>query len=383
MSALSLILRSIRHAWLRNTMLILSVLIAYLLFGSLMAFDRAYGASSEVSSYRIVTTNKLSFTQPMPMSHFRELRTIDGVQEASFASWFGGFYRESRNRLHTIAVDPPSYLSVYGDDLKLSDDERARFVGSRDAMLVGQSMAERFGWKVGDLVPIINPQIARSDGSETWTFRVAGIVQGATAYVDTNFVYIHYELLNEARARDKGTIGWIVTDPEPDQDASELSEIIDLRFASASARTTTDSERSFAQTFVAQFGDLALATVLILGAAFFCLLVVVGSTTALAIEQRSNEIGILKGLGFSHRRIFALLIGETLAVVVAGGLAGLGLAHLAVAASAEMMTPIAPGIAVTLTIFVGGLVTMIVLALLASGLPAWRAIDRPAAEVLR
>ncbi|MEM7600254.1 MAG: FtsX-like permease family protein, partial [Verrucomicrobiota bacterium] len=374
MSSLKLILSNIRRAWLRNGLLMLSIVVAYLLFGVLIAFERAYGNSTGEGEGRLITSNKISFTQPLPISHFRTVETVDGVEAASYAAWFGGHYREPKDRLHTIAVEPDSYLAVYGDDLEIADDDRATFLSDRGSVLVGASMAERFGWKVGDQVPILNREIPRKDGSETWTFRIAGLVKGTTAYVDTSFLYIHYELLNEARNVDKNTIGWMVTKPSKDTDPVALSEAIDRRFETSADRTTTDSERSFAQTFVAQFGNLALVTMLILGAAFFSLLVIVGSTTALAIQQRVREIGILKGIGFSHGRVLALLVGESLLVMVVAGLLGLWLAAYLVEGSAEMFMSIAPGISVSLPIVLMGIGSMVVLAVAASAGPAFRAV---------
>ncbi|MEM1396127.1 MAG: FtsX-like permease family protein [Pseudomonadota bacterium] len=383
MNSAELIFSNIRHAWLRNMLLMLSVLIAYVLFGVLMAFEHAYNSGSGMNSGRIITANKTSFTQPLPISHFTAAQTVEGIEAASFAAWFGGHYREPRHRLHTLAIDPPSYLEVYGDDLKLTHQERSRFLNERGSALVGASMAEKFGWQVGDQIPIINTQIARADGVETWSFTIAGLVKGATAYVDTSFLYIHYDLLNETRASGKNTIGWIVSKPASGIDTGTLGARIDRLFDTSAERTTTDSERSFAQTFVAQFGDLALATLLVLGAAFVSLLMIVGSTTALAIQRRIREIGILKSIGFSHPRVFMLLIGESVLVITIAGLIGLALASLFAAASAEHMMAIAPGMTVSVEIVVMALASMIVLAIAASVLPAWRAVSASTSSVLR
>ena len=383
MSTLRLILCSIRHAWLRNLLLMLSIAIAYTLFGTLMAFERAYGSSGDLGASRMITANKISFTQPLPMSHFRAVQGLDGVAAASFATWFGGYYREPRNSLHAVAVDPRSYLAVYGDDIELSDQERQAFLQERASVLVGESKAKRFGWRVGDQVPILNRRIARRDGSQTWTFRIAGIFKGATAQIDTTFLYIHYDYLNEARAQDRDTIGWIVTTPVQGHDPGAMGQAIDRLFETSPERTTTDSERSFSQTFVAQFGDLALVTMLVLGAAFFSLLVIVASTTALAIRQRAREIGILKGLGFSHPRVLALLIGESLAVTLMAGSAGLAAAAFLVRSAAESLGQIAPGMAVSLPVIASGLLSMLVLAVAASAPSAWRTVNETTAAVLR
>ncbi|MEM7429812.1 MAG: FtsX-like permease family protein [Pseudomonadota bacterium] len=383
MSTFGLVLSSLRHAWLRNVLLMLSVAIAYLLFGVLIAFERAYSSTGDIVTSRMITVNKLSFTEALPISHFGGVRGLESVGEASFAIWFGGYFRERRNALHAIAVDPRSYLAVYGDDLSLRDQEREAFLRERGSILVGASMAERFGWKVGDQVPIINKRLPRRDGAESWSFRIAGIFKGASAIVDTSFIYIHYDLVNEARTKDQNMIGWIVSAPAPGREPGKMGQAIDRLFEATSARTTTDSERSFAQIFVAQFGDLALVTVLILAAAFFSLLVIVASTTALAIRQRARETGILKAIGFSHTRILAQLIGESITVILIAGMAGLFAADLTVRAAEDSMTLIAPGMAVTPWMMVAGLASMLVLAVAASAFPAWQAVSASTANVLR
>ncbi|MEM1370712.1 MAG: FtsX-like permease family protein [Pseudomonadota bacterium] len=383
MSDLQLIFSNLRHAWLRNLLLIVSIVTAYVLFGILMAFDKGYNSGTEITAGRIVTTNKLSFTQPLPISHYRAIASTDGVAAASYASWFGGYYRERRNSLHTLAVDPGSYLEVYADDITLSADERETFLRQRGSILVGETLAKRFGWKTGDQLPLINQQIVRSDGTQVWTFTVAGVFKGATPVVDTNFLYFHYDLLNEVRTNDRDTIGWVVSIPGKEANPTALGERIDQLFAASRDRTTTDTERSFSQTFVAQFGDLAFVTRLILAAAFLSLLVIVSSTTALAVQRRHREIGILKGLGFSHARVFGLIVGESLMVVLMGGAIGLATAGLVVHAAGDSMATIAPGMAVSPRIIMIGLVSMLGLAVLASALPAWQAIRRPTAVVLR
>lgn len=380
---LALILKSARHAWFRNLFLMLAIAIAYTLFGVLMAFERAYRSGGAMSGNRIVTANKISFTQPLPLSHFQVVQGLDGIAATTYAAWFGGHYQDPRNRLHTIAVEPRSYLAVYGDDLALTDAERATFVRERDSALVGKAMAERFGWAVGDRVPIINSNIARADGADSWSFRIAGIVHGTTAFVDTSFVYIHYANLEEARLRDKGTLGWIVTAPARGRDPGALGQAIDRIFDTAAARTTTDTERSFALTFVAQFGDLAFVTILILAAALFSLLIIVSTTTAVAIRQRLNQVGILKGLGYSHTRIFSLFVGESLVVVVSAGVIGLAIAAAVVAGAADSLVSIAPDMAVSPSILGAGFISLIFLAVAASSIPTWRALRLSAADVLR
>ncbi|MEM7058607.1 MAG: FtsX-like permease family protein [Pseudomonadota bacterium] len=383
MSTLRLIWRNVRYAWLRNLLLVLSIVIAYALFGTLLAFERAYGVSVTDGANRMITANKLSFTQPLPISHYREVKGLEGIGKASFAAWFGGFYREPRNFLHALAIEPQSYLDLYGSDIELTEAERQDFLGDRGAVVVGSAKAESHGWQVGDRIALFNRRIARADRAETWEFRVAGIFKGATPQIDTTFLYIHYDAFNQARAQDRDTIGWIVTLPAAGTDPGAMGQSIDRFFDTYTDRTTTDSERSFSQTFVAQFGDLALVTILILGAAFFSLLVIVASTTALAIKQRSREIGIFKALGYSHTRVLGLLVGESLMIVLSAGFLGLALASMLVAMAAPNMIQIAPGMAIDVPVIGLSVASMIVLGIAASTVPAMRAVGQSTSDVLR
>ncbi|MEM6480759.1 MAG: ABC transporter permease [Pseudomonadota bacterium] len=383
MSALGFIGLSVKAAWVRSLVLMLSVAIAYALFGILAAFYLAYGSTGDDNADRMITTSKTGFSQPLPISHFRQLQQIDEVGAASIASWFGGYYREPRNSLHAIAVDPVSYLKVYGDDIRIEPAARKSFLSDRTAMMVGRSMAERFGWEPGDQVSIINERIARADGGQAWSFRIAGVFEGATEQIDTSFLYIHYDRFNEARAGNQDTLGWIVSSPAPGADPIQMGQAIDAFFATAADRTTTDTERSFSQAFVAQFGDLALVTLLVLGAALVSLLMIVASTTALAIKRRMPDLGILKGLGFSHTRILGLVIGESVLMVLISGCIGLALAATVISGSSESLASIAPGIAITPAICALGVISMIALGISASAWPAWRSVNTETVTMLR
>lgn len=383
MSALGFIGHSLKAAWVRNLALMLAVAIAYALFGMLAAFYLAYGSSGDGNPDRMITTSKTGFSQPLPISHFRQVQQIDEVGTASIASWFGGYYREPRNSLHAIAVDPASYLEVYGDDIRIEPEVRESFLSDRTAMMVGRSMAERFGWRSGDQVSIINERIARADGDPAWSFRIAGVFEGATEQIDTSFLYIHYDHFNEARARNQNTLGWIVSTPAPGVDPIDMGQAIDEFFATTADRTTTDTERSFSQAFVAQFGNLAFVTLLILGAALVSLFMIVASTTALAIRRRGPDIGILKGVGFSHLRIIGFVVGESVLIVLVAGCIGLALAGAMISGSAENFASIAPGIAVTPEISALGVLSMVALAICASAWPAWRSANSDTVTMLR
>jgi len=384
MNSSKFIALNFKSAWLRNLLLMSSIVIAYVLFGILSAFQQTYGAtSSDDDTSRMITANKINFTQPLPLSHFHEVQKIPAVREQTYAAWFGGYYQEPRNSLHAIAVDPQSYLKVYGKDLHLSDSARKSFLDDRSAILVGKSMAEQYGWHVGDQISILNKRITRADGAHNWVFRIAGIFEGATEQIDTSFLYIHYRRLNEARDQNVDTIGWIVTKPEDGESPSAMGQAIDQHFKSFTDRTTTESERSFSQAFVAQFGDLALVTLLVLAATLMSLIMIVGSTTALSVQQRAREVGILKALGFTRQQVLQLIVTESFSLTIISGCFGLAIAAGFLESMAESFASIAPGIAITAEIFVVGVLSMIALASLASVIPALKVVNIDTATLLR
>lgn len=383
MTSLDLVVRNALRARTRTAILMLSILIAFTLFGVLAAFERAFSAGAEGGRERLITVNRISFTQPLPLAHYQRALTVPGIGAASYASWFGGYYREPRQSLHAMAVEPRSYLEVYGADLRLGEAERAAFLGDRTGILVGEAMAARWGWRVGDRVPIVTRAAARRDGARAWTFTVAGIFRGGTAQIDTNFLYLHHAHLNEARLEGRDTIGWIVTAPAPGVPGEELGRRIDRLFETEADRTTTDTERSFNRAFVAQFGDLARIVVIVLGAAFVSLLLIVGNTTMLAVRERTREIGVLKALGFPGARIAVLVMAETLLVTFVAGSLGLLLAAVIVHLGRESLSQIAPGMAVGAPIVALGLALMAVLTLVSGMLPAVGAMRLSPTAALR
>lgn len=375
MTRLALVFGNLRRCRMRTALLILSIGIALLLFGLLASFERAFSTSSEASDLgRMVVVNKISFTQPLPQAHFERVRALPGVAAATHATWFGGYYREPRNTLHAMAVEPQSFLQVYRDDIQLAEDQRLAFLAQRGSVIIGSSMAERWGWRVGDRIPVFSNRIVKHDGSRTWELLVAGIFHGANAQVDANFLYLHHDYLDEARSTGTGTIGFIILEPQAGVAGDELGQRVDRLFDTAAVRTTTDTEMSFNRAFVRQFGDMALVAQLVVAASMVSLLLILGSTMMMAIHERTREVGVLKALGFGRLEILWLVLAEVLVLALIGGLAGLATAAIAVRIVAGSLVQIAPGMTLGWQIWGAGLGIILALALLAGLIPAARAM---------
>src|SRR5262245_13930525 len=329
MNDLLLVRKNLFRKKLRAGLMIASILIAFAIFGVLAAFERAFNAGEDVAAAdRLVVVNKINFTQPLPIAYFNRVRGVDGVRQVSHLNWFGGYYQDPKNFLIVMAVEPRSYMDVYGGDIAIAPEAQAAFLRERTGALVGQTMAEKWGWKVGDRVPIASNIFSQKSGARSWDFTIVGIFTPRKPQVDTNFMVFQYAYFDETRSFGKDMIGWMVLHTTSSAVNDRVSKAIDAMFANSFYETATDTEKAFNRAFVAQLGNIALIVSLVVGAAFATILMIVGNTMALSIRERTREIGVLKTLGFSGPRILRLVLGEAVLLALIGGLPGLGLAML-------------------------------------------------------
>lgn len=383
MTSLTLAVSNLRKTKVRALLLVFTIFFGFCTFGVLLAFERAFNADATADLGRMITVNKISFTQPLPFAHFNRLRSMPDVGEATFASWFGGYYREPGNSLHAFAVDPETYLDVYRGDILISEVAKAAFLRERTALLVGESMAARWGWKIGDQVPVLSRSIAQRTGSQSWTFIIAGVFKAGSAQVDTNFMFLRHDYLSEARATGRDTIGWMVFRPAAGFGGEAVGEAVDRAFAAEADQTTTDTERNFNRAFAAQFGNVALATLIVLAAALMSILMIVGNTMMLTVRERTRDVGLLKALGFPAGQVMKILFVEALIISSAGGLLGLAAAYVVIRGVRPSLTQIAPGMTLSFGILALGVALMVAVAGIATAGPAYFASRLRAADALR
>lgn len=374
MTDFSLILANLFSRKLRAILMLVAIFFAFLIFGVLAGvqngFNNIGGAAGE---NRLVTINKINFTQPMPISYVERIRAVDGVARASHANWFGGYYQEGKNQIVTFAIDPEFYMDIYATDYKLSADQRAAFLADRSGLLVGQKLAERWGWKLGDRIPLSsNIYTNKNTGKQTWDFTIVGILEPAQENADTSVAFFHHAYFNESVTFGQDTAGWIVIETTDKALNTEVSKRVDAMFANSPAETATDTEKAFNQAFVGQLGNITLIVTLVVGAAFATILMIVGNTMAMAVRERTKEIGVMKTLGFPSGRIFKMVLGESLLLAMLGGLPALGVAALLL----ELMRKSVgfPGLALTLDFTALGIAIMLALGLLTGIIPAWNAL---------
>ncbi len=304
-----------------------SIAIAFLLYGLLYAISNAFNKGVEVAGAdRLVVISKYSLTQPLPYSFLNDIRLIDGVEAVTWASWFGGVYQDERNFFPQFPVDAQSYLDMY-PEIVLPAEQREALLRTRTGAIVARTLADRFGWRVGDRIPI-QATIWTSKTGDTWEFDLVGIFDTADPSARGQFemMLFNHEYFDEARAFGQGIVGWyIVRTVDPARNA-EVANAIDARLRNSSNPTKTDSEKAFNQSFLKQMGDIGLIVKSILGAVFFTLLFLTGNTMMQSVRERVPELAVLKTLGFNDSRVLLLVLAEAAALCVIAALAGLGIA---------------------------------------------------------
>ena len=383
MNDLSLIRKNLFRKKLRAGLMMFSILIAFAIFGVLLAFERAFNAGQEAADDdRLVVVNRINFTQPLPIAYFNRVRAVEGVRQVAHLNWFGGYYQDPKNFMVVLAVEPRTYMDVYSNDVDIPAEAQAAFVRERTGALVGKAMAEKWGWKVGDRVPIASNIFTQKNGSRSWDFTITGIITAKKPQIDTNFMVFQYAYFDETRSFGKDMIGWMVLHTTSASLNDQVAKTIDGMFANSFYETSTDTEKAFNKAFVAQLGNIALIVVLVVGAAFVTILMIVGNTMALSIRERTREIGVLKTLGFSGGRVLRLVLGEAILLALLGGLPGIGIAMLIGFLLRENPSNFMPRIAVTPDIVLLAIALMVALGIITGVVPALNAMRLKIATAL-
>jgi len=328
MKYLGLIWSALMRKKLRTTLTVLSILVAFLLFGFLCAIREAFTAGVTLAGVdRLITRHKVSIIQSLPVSYEQRIANIPGVSATAAQSWFGGIYQEPKNFFASIPVEPEKFLAIYPEFI-LSPEQKAAWQKTRHGCNIGDKLADKFKWKIGDHIPLTCPIWGEPEGKPNWDFEVVGIFRGAKKGTDTSGLYFRYDYFDEARPRGKGLIGWVTVRVQNPDQAAEVASKIDEEFANSPYETKSEPEGAFMQGFAQQVGDIGTIITAVLGAVFFTILLVAGNTMSQAVRERTDEIGVLKAMGFSNELIMVLVLFESFLIAALGGLAGLGLGLL-------------------------------------------------------
>ncbi len=382
MKYLGLIRAGIFRKKTRAFLTIGSLLIAFLLYGILQAVNHAFSAGVSLDTAdRLVTNGRYSIIDMLPVSYVNDIRTDQNVEAVTHATWFGGTYQEPRNFFAKFPVDPVEYLAAY-DEMIISDEARRAFQTSRTGVIVNDSLAEKYGWSVGDRIPIIADIWMPKDGN-TWMFDLVGTYQWPADSTNGEAMLINYAYFDENRRGGQGLVGWLITTMKDPAQTSATSARIDKMFENSLNETKTGSENEFRLSFAKQVGNIGLIVSAILGAVFFTILLVTGNTMSQAVRERVPELAILKTLGFTDGRVLALVLVESLCLALLGGGLGLALAALLMPGIASGLSGIVPGMVLTSQAFAVGLGIIVLLGLAVGLFPALSAMRLNIVEALR
>jgi putative ABC transport system permease protein len=305
----------------------LSICTAFLLMGALLSIRSGFSRGVDLTGAdRLVVSHKNSFNQPMPLAYRDRLSAVPGVAAVTYVAWFPGVYQDPRNDFPKLAVDTDHWFEMYGDLWTVRDDQLARWKANRTGAIVGQDLAERFGWSIGARVPVQGTMWPKRGGG-AWEFTIDGIYEAGPATgrnASLDLMFFHYAHLNETRTLAQDFVdSYRVRVGNPTR-ANDVAQLVDATFANSAFETTTTTENAFVRALAEQIGDVGAIVIAILGPVLFTILLVCGNTMAQAVRERTNELAVLKTLGFTEARVLGLVLAESFVVPLVAG--GIGLA---------------------------------------------------------
>jgi len=328
MKFLHLVWSNLCRKKLRSALTLLSIVVAFVLFGFLSSIKQALTGGVKMAGVdRLVVRHKVSIIQLLQASYKARMERIPGVVLAIHQTWFGGIYQEPRNFFMQNPVTPEEFLEMH-PELILVPEQKAAWLKTRTGAIVGRKTADRFHWKLGDKVPLQSSIWAKTDGSRNWEFDLVGIYEGKEKATDTTPLFFRYDYFDETRAFAKGQVGWYTIRVKDPASAADVAKLVDKEFENSPAETKTEPEGAFAQAWANQVGNIALIVMGILFAVLVIILLVTGNTMAQAVHERIGELGVLKAIGFSDARVLRIVLAESCILTVCGGVLGLGCAWL-------------------------------------------------------
>ncbi|GAB3247977.1 ABC transporter permease [Chitinimonas naiadis] len=372
---------ALRHR-LRACLTLAGLAVAILSFGLLSTVVAAWYAGADAASdKRLITRSAISLVFPLPISYSERIRSVEGVTGLSWANWFGGIYIEPKNFFPQFAVEPTSYLKLY-PEFVLTDDARAAFIRDRQGCLVGRKLANRYGWKVGDTIPIKGTIFPG-----TWTFVLRGIYDGRDKTTDQNQFFFHWDYLNERvkqlSPRRANNTGVFVVGIADGSAAAQVSQRVDAQFRNSLAETLTETEKAFQLSFVAMTDTIVLAIQVVSYVVILIIMAVMANTMAMSARERTAEYATLKALGFGPGVVGALILAESLLLCAIGAGLGIALTWPVVSAVGGALDNIFPVFNIATSTVWQQAAAAVMVALIAAAVPARQAMRIRITEGLR
>lgn len=366
-----LLLRNAFRHPLRSLLTLLGLVVAISAFGLLRTVNEAWYAGVQASSAtRLIARNATSLTFVLPISYAQRIRGVDGVSSVSWANWFGGIYQTERNFFPQFGVDPASYLKLYPEYL-LSEDEKQAFVKDRQGAIVGRKLANQYGWKIGDTIPIRGTIFPG-----TWNFTIRGIWDGRDAKTDENQMLFHWQLLNESvkkRFPKRGdSVGVFIVGIDDPSQAATVAGRVDAMFKNSLAESLTETESAFQLSFVSMSEAILVAIEAVSYIVVLIILAVMANTMTMTARERLAEYATLKALGFSPGFVARLLLGESLLIAALGGAMGIAVSFPIAAAFGSVVGSVLPVFEISTTTIALQVGASLAVGFIAAAWPAWQ-----------
>jgi putative ABC transport system permease protein len=376
-----LILANLFRKKLRLILTVGSFAVALFLFAFLAVVRGAFNRGADIAGAdRLVVINRVSIINPLPLAYRDKIQRIPGVKAVTHYNWFGGVYQEEKNFFPQFVIDVENQRRVI-PELVVPDDQWQNFVKDRQGAIAGAKTAKRFGWKIGDRIPIKNVSYGISG---TWEFNLDGIYHSERAGGDEGQFWFQWDYFEERMPeRFKGNVGWYAVKLDSPDNAVRVAKVVDEMTANSSFETKTETESAFAASWVKQFGNIQFLILTIGSVVFFTLLLVTGNTMAISVRERVGELAVLKAIGFSDRWVLFFVLAESLIIAAVGGLLGLGLALLAIPALGAALNGLLPTLILSPAILSLGLATALVVGVVSGLLPGIGAMRMRVVNALR
>ena len=371
---LPLVWANLMRRKLRFVFTFVLILLSFLMFGMLDALRTSLSQAVNLAGAdRLMSMSKVNITVSLPRSYFEKVKAVPGVRAVVPLNWFGGLYKDSRQQIQVFPTDPDQLVAVY-PELKIKPADFEKWKRDRQGMIVGPVLAQQFGWKVGDRIPLRSDIWRKAGGGDTWEFNIVGIYDTSGTGVDKATIYFHYDYFNESLQYGKDQVGWMVVRVADPSQSDALAARIDAMFANSPFETKTATEREFIKQVLEQVGNIGMILVSVTTAVFFTMLLVTANTMAQSVRERTNEIGVLKTLGFSNPSILTLVLLESLFLTFTGGLLGLALAWLFAGGVGQSIKDYFPVFELNAGTFITGISLMAVFGILTGAWPALTAM---------
>src|SRR5580765_1115501 len=326
MKYFALVWSSLKRKKTRTILTLLSIFIAFLLYGRLCAVKEACTAGVTMAgANRLIVRHKVSLIMSLPVSYQQRMQNIPGVDSVAHFTWFNGIYQnEPKNFFGSFPFELEPFLKIY-PEYKLPEEQKQAFLKTRNGAIVRRSLLNRFKWKIGDRISLTSPIWPNKAGG-AWDFDIVGIFDAAKKNTDTSGFYFRYDYFDEGRTIGTGMVTWYAVSVKDPDKAEAIAKAIDEEFTNSPYETKAEPEGAFMQGFAQQIGDIGAILVGILSAVFFTILLVAGNTMSQSVRERFEELGVLKAMGFTNERVLGLVLAESCLLACVAGLIGLGAA---------------------------------------------------------